>query len=69
MVLNKNYTNNQNIFNQVGIICVSFYGYSSEDLPPVHDKHLGAKNNMETDTATLNRIKELENKKKTAVEH
>jgi len=29
MLLRQNYVNGQNLFNQVGIISVSFYGYSS----------------------------------------
>jgi hypothetical protein len=46
MILRQNYANEQNPFNQVGIISVSFYGYSSENLPPIHDKHMNSKTNV-----------------------
>lgn len=36
LILRQNHTNNQNIFNQVGLIGLSFYGERSDSLPPVH---------------------------------
>ena len=43
LMLRQNHTNNQNLFNQVGLIGLSFYGSSGQQLPPVHEKHQPSK--------------------------
>jgi hypothetical protein len=67
--MRQNHTNNQNLFNQVGLIGLSFYGSRTDDLPPVHERSNAPKSSLEIDHGTMNRIKELEMKKKRAVEN
>ena len=57
LILRQNHTNNQNLFNQVGLIGLSFYGSSGQQLPPVHEKHSAPKSNLDVDTTTMARIK------------
>jgi centrosomal protein CEP104 len=69
LILRQNHTNNQNLFNQVGLIGLSFYGFRGDELPPVQEKYSAPKSNLDVDSTTMNRIKELEMKKKKAVEN
>lgn len=69
LILRANHVNNQNIFNQVGLISISFYGVRSEDLPPIQDRFGNSKSSSgEIDNNTRARIIELQSKKKRAVE-
>jgi hypothetical protein len=69
LIIRQNHVNNQNLFNQVGLISISFYGVRREDLPPVQDRFGTTKSSNEIDQGTMNRIKELEAEKKRAVDH
>ena len=57
LILRQNHTNNQNLFNQVGLIGLSFYGSRGEDLGPVQEKYSAPKSNLDVDSTTMNRIK------------
>ena len=59
LILRQNHVNNQNLFNQVGLIGLSFYGSRSDELPQVQSKNVGPKTSMEIDQGTMTRIKEL----------
>ena len=57
LILRPNHVNSQNLFNQVGLISISFYGVRREDLPPVQERFASTKANNEIDQGTAGRIK------------
>lgn len=63
LVFRANHVNSHNLFNQVGIISIAFYGEPAD----LNRQQPQVKN--EVDVATFNRLKELEMRKKIAVEN
>lgn len=60
LILRANHVNNQNIFNQVGLISISFYGMRSEELPPIQDRFANSKSGGgDMDSNTRARIIQL----------
>lgn len=45
------------MFNQVGLIGLSFYGTRSDELPPVQEKYNATKQGLDIDQGTMQRIK------------
>lgn len=55
--MRNNHVNKNNAFNQVGIICLCFYGDRRDELPPVQERNF-QKNSNEVDQ-TAKRLAEL----------
>lgn len=68
LLFKGNHVNNQNPFNQIGIISLAFYGSRSEELPPLQERHNAPRTPPEPDNSTQALIRDLEARKKRAVE-